>query len=141
MANKKPAIANRLASFVVQYQGRVGVGDTPVNRGQCVGLVAVWCDALGLPHIWGNAKDLLADAPASSYKVIANTPENFPAPGDIVVWGDTWGNGYGHTAIIVTATVMDFTAFEQNDPDGSVPHLKVYTYAGVKGWLRPLVKS
>jgi CHAP domain len=141
MTTKRSTIGQKLASFVVQYQGKVGTGDTTVNRGQCVGLVAVWCDALGLPHVWGNAKDLLADADPTSYKRTDNTPTNFPIPGDIIVWGDIWGGGFGHTAIVVTATVMDFTAFEQNDPDGSVPHLKVYTYAGVKGWLRPLVKS
>jgi hypothetical protein len=121
------------------YSGKVGVGNTAVNRGECVGLVSVWGEFLGMPHVWGNAKDLLSDAPVPPYQVFLNHPTNFPMPGDIVVWGESWGGGYGHTGIAVTAVVMEFTAFQQNDPEGSSPHIKVYSYAGVLGWMRPKV--
>lgn len=137
----KNVVPARLAAFIKHYVGQQGVGDTPINRGQCVGLVEQWIDANGLPHVWGNAKDLLAYAPLASYKVVRNTPTNYPEPGDIVCWGDTWGGGYGHTGICVTAVVMEMTVFEQNDPEGSSPHIKVYSYSGVLGWLHPLVKS
>jgi hypothetical protein len=133
-------MAMRLPAFISRYSGRPGAGDTPGNRGQCVGLVEMWVDTLLLPHIWGNAADLLANAPLAAYGRIYNTPTNFPLPGDIVVWGTTWGGGFGHTGIAVTAHVMSFTAFQQNDPTDSPPHLKVYTYSGVLGWLRPFVK-
>lgn len=132
-------MAARVAAFIRAYTGKVGVGDTPGNRGQCVGLVEVWTDSLGLPHVWGNAKDLLADAPAASYGVVTNQPTNYPVSGDVVVWGPSWGAGFGHTGVVVSADVMALTVFQQNDPTGSVPHLKRYTYAGVAGWLHPKV--
>lgn len=134
-------VAARLAAFVKHYQGQAGVGDTPENRGQCVGLVEQWIDANGLPHVWGNAEDLLRYAPLASYQVVNNLPTNYPAPGDIVVWGESWGGGYGHTGVCIKAAVMELTVFQQNDPEGSTPHAKVYTYSGVLGWLHPLVKS
>lgn len=134
-------VPQKLAKFMPLWQGKLAVGDTSLNKGQCVGLVMEWVDALGLPHIWGNAADLLANADPTHYRKVANAPTNFPLPGDIVVWGRTWGNGDGHTAIAVTGAVMSFSAFEQNDPDGSTPHLKVYTYDGVLGWIRPYVRS
>lgn len=134
-------LGSRLNPFMASHTGKEGVGDTPGNVGQCVGLVEVWTDSLKLPHVWGNAADLLANAPMNSYGRILNSPTNFPLPGDIVVWGKSWGGGFGHTGIVVTAHVMSFIAFEQNDPDGSTPHLKTYTYSGVVGWLRPFVKA
>lgn len=136
----KQTIAQRLSAFTAKYTGKLAVGDTPGNRGECVGLVEVWTDALGLPHTWGNAKDLLENADPAKFKVIRNTPTNKPGPGDVIVWGGDWGDGYGHTAIVLSAGVMAFTAFEQNDPYGSPPHRKLYGYQGVIGWLHPLVK-
>jgi hypothetical protein len=130
----------KLGQFITRYRGNAGVGDTPGNRGQCVGLVEVWTDLLGLPHTWGNAKDLLDDADPKHYTRTANTPTNYPLVGDVVVWGSTWGGGYGHTGIVVTAYELVMTVFQQNDPEGSTPHLKTYGYAGVLGWLHPLVK-
>lgn len=136
-----PTLSQRLSAFIRKYGAVPNVGDTPINRGQCVGLVQQWIDTLALPHVWGNAKDLLANAPVSSYRIFHNSPTNYPSPGDIVVWGESWGGGYGHTGIAVTGHVMDFTAFEQNDPPGSAPRLKVYSYDGVIGWLRPRVNK
>jgi hypothetical protein len=140
-AKASNGLGDRLQAFIREYQGRQLIGDTAMNRGQCVGLVAVWWDALRLPHIWGNAKDLLENADPGFYKRIVNTPTNFPIAGDIVVWGDIWGAGFGHTGICLTAQVMDLVCFEQNDPEYSTPHIKVYSYSGIIGWLRPLVGS
>lgn len=137
---KTTVTAQRLAAFVSKYTNAPGVGDTDPNRGQCVGLIEVWIDTLKLPHIWGNAADLLANAPLASYGRVYNGPTDFPMPGDIVVWGSAWGGGFGHTGIAVTAHVMSLTAFQQNDPTDSPPHLKVYTYSGILGWLRPFVR-
>jgi hypothetical protein len=139
MKAQGPTVAARLHTFIAEYAGRPNCGNTDANIGQCVGLVECWIDALRLPHVWGNALDLLVNAPAESYKHILNTPTNYPSPGDIVVWGGTWGNGYGHTGICVTGHVMEFTAFQQNDPIGSTPHIKLYSYGGVRGWLHPRV--
>lgn len=133
-------MAEQLSRFVSKYTGAPMVGDTDPNRGECVGLVEVWIDFLKLPHVWGNAAQLLDNAPDGSYYVIFNTATNFPVAGDIVVWGTSWGGGFGHTGVIISANAMSFLAFEQNDPMGATPRLKHYTYEGVRGWLGIPVK-
>ena len=123
-----------LAEFIAKYTG-VQTGNTAQNLGQCVGLVSVWMDSQNIPHEWGNAKDLLASADPAYFEVIKNTPTGVPSAGDIVVWDGSWGNGAGHTGIFISGDANTFQCFEQNDPDGSTPHIKQYDYAGVIGWL------
>lgn len=134
------SVKTALADLIKRYSGKAGVGDTPGNRGQCVGLVEVWTDSLGLPHTWGNAKDLLDQADRAHFLVIRNSPTNYPVRGDVVVWGGAWGGGFGHTGVVLMADVMSLTVFQQNDPTDSRPHPKLYSYSGVLGWMRPLVK-
>ena len=124
-----------LAAFITQYLGKANTGDTPGNRGQCVGLIEVWLDANKLPHIPGNAVDLLANADLKVYKRTTNIPTNWPQPGNIVCWNGTWGGGYGHTAIVVAANAMGLVVFEQNDPEGAPPLVATHNYSGVAGWL------
>ena len=124
-----------LVKFIDQYLGMPHVGDNPVNAGQCVGLVETWLDANGKPHIWGNAKDLPANADLKVYKVVHNAPTNFPPAGAIVCWDSSWGAGFGHTAIAVAANANRLAVFEQNDPDGSPPIVATHSYVGVIGWI------
>lgn len=37
--------------------------------------------------------------------VYKNTPNFLPQPGDLVVWGSQMGNGWGHVAWVVSATL------------------------------------
>lgn len=129
-------ITQKLQSFIAQYTG-VLTGDTPQNQGQCVGLIEKWLDSFNLSHIWGNAADLLSNADPSVYTVVHNTPTNSPSPGDIFVFGSSYGGGLGHTGIVTSADVNTITLFEQNDPLGSPPQLKTYTYTGAIGWIHP----
>jgi surface antigen len=124
-----------LASFISKYLGVPNTGDNSVNTGQCTGLVEVWLDANKQPHIYGNAKDLPANAPALGYKVVANGPTNFPAPGNIVCWNSSWGGGMGHTAIVVAANADQLVVFEQNDPTGHAPTVATHDYTGIEGWI------
>ncbi len=124
-----------LIAFIQKYLGVQNTGDTAANKGQCVGLIEVWVDEHHLPHLWGNAKDLLTNADPAHYAVVRNTPTNVPSPGAVLVWGSTWGGGFGHTAVVVAATEMRVVVFEQNDPDGSPPLVATHDYAGVIGWL------
>lgn len=130
-----------LTDFVKQYYGQPNVGDTDANKGQCVGLIEVWTDALGLPHTWGNAKDLLNDADTNSFEVVQNDPSSltqFPVPGDVFVFGASYGAGAGHTGVVVNANGSLVSLFEQNDGlDSGVPQLKTYNYGGSLGWLHP----
>lgn len=129
--------------FFNQYNGQSNVGNTTANRGQCVGLEAVWCDALGLPHIWGDACDLFVNADEKFYEKILNTPDAIPQEGDIIVWPLKFNGTAGHTGIATkNCTLANLECFEQNDPLGSNCHIKIYkgtSYTIVIGWLRPIV--
>lgn len=131
-----------LVAFIAQYQGANGVGDTPQNDGQCVGIVELWLDMLSQPHIWGNACDLgtYAASYPNNYVVIQNGPTNFPVPGDIIVLPAGWGgSSVGHCGIVTAADPNTFTMFEQNDRIGGgdgrcrLWHFSQY-YAGMS-WI------
>ena len=124
-----------LAGFLSAYLGVANTGDNPVNRGQCVGLVEQWLDAQHKPHIAGNAKDLLANADLHSYKVTGNLPANYPPAGAIIVWGASWGAGYGHCAVVIGANRHYLAVFEQNNPTGHPPVVATHGYTGVVGWI------
>lgn len=128
------------SEFKAKYMG-VKCGNTAQNMGECVGLISLWMDNLQIPHEWGNAKDLLANADTNYLDVIYNDPKNlnqFPVQGDIMVFGASWGGGYGHTGIIDEATGKDFLLFEQNNPGGNPPEVIGHpNYTGVLGWLHP----
>lgn len=124
-----------LSEFINTYTGKQGVGNTPQNIGQCVGLIEVWDDNLGESHIWGDARNLVANAPMD-YEVFYT---GVPHPGDILCFDGTYGNGAGHTGVVTDASPQGAMLFEQNDPLGSTPHLKFYPYAHMVGYIRPKV--
>lgn len=129
-----------LSDFMVEYTGVANVGDTAENTGECVGLVESYLDELGTDyHIWGNAKDLIVNASPLVYDITTNGPFNYPEPGDIVCFDGYYGNGNGHTGIAVSATENSMVLFEQNDPEGSTPHLEVYNYDHCIGWIHPKI--
>lgn len=124
-------------TFLKKYNGQKNVGNTPENKGECVGLVSVYQDSLNVPHEWGNAKDLLVNADKDFFTVIPNTALAVPDQGDIVVWSGSYNNGLGHTGIATgSGDIATFECFEQNDPLGSNCHLKLYDYNFVDGWLK-----
>ena len=126
--------------FFNQYNGKSNVGNTTENKGQCVGLEAVWCDILGLPHIWGNACDLFANADEKFYQKILNTPDFVPQKGDIAVFSAKFNGTVGHTGVCTgKGDLKSFECFEQNDPIGSACQLKTYKYTYLIGCLRPIV--
>lgn len=127
-----------LQEFYDKYVNQKGVGNTPENKGQCVGLSSLWMDNFGIPHVFGNADDLYTNAPDAYFIKIPNTPDAIPLDGDIMIWGFNYNHSYGHTGVAKGKhDVNGFECFEQNDPLGSTPHIKKYNYAYVTGWLRP----
>ncbi len=127
-----------LTDFINTHNGIPNVGVNPEDRGQCTGLVIVWLNNLGLDIIYGNAKDLLANASSATYDIISRDPSNFPLSGDVFVCGSSWGGGFGHTGIITQADTNSWTAFEQNNPIGHAPQILTHNnYNGMLGWFRP----
>uniref|UniRef100_A0A7C5URM9 CHAP domain-containing protein n=1 Tax=candidate division CPR3 bacterium TaxID=2268181 RepID=A0A7C5URM9_UNCC3 len=133
----------KLKDFINKWINKGGVGNTPENKGQCVGLVCVWVDELSLDHIWGNAKDLWKNYNPNQFDFVLNTADAYPIAGDVVVWNEKMGGGYGHTAIATGVHHTEgkatdwFEAFSQNDPTGSPCILKKYSYNNVIGFIRP----
>lgn len=129
-----------LTQFIADLNGKGNIGNTPENKGQCVGLAFAWILNLGHSHFYGHAKDLYANAPTSEYTKIKNSPNVYPIAGDIPVWDKSVGGGYGHIAVVIGSNKADdsFTVIEQNNPLNAP--CRVYTYKnwnGVIGWLRP----
>ena len=110
---------------------------------QCVDLAVAWVDWLGISRQTTAkyyAYQIYTDTPQyvlSYMDRIANTPDAVPQKGDIVVWNKTYNGGPGHVGIATgNGDLNTLEAFEQNDPTGTVSHLKTYNYNHVLGWLR-----
>jgi surface antigen len=124
-----------LESFIHDYLAVPNVGTNSVNRGQCTGLVALWCVWNDKSIVYANAVDILKEAPRNSYHVEYNSPINYPHSGNIVCWDGAYGNGYGHTAVVVAANENELVVFEQNNPYGHAPIVSTHDYNHVQGWL------
>lgn len=129
-----------LTQFIADLNGKGNIGNTPENKGQCVGLAFAWILNLGQSHFYGHAKDLYSNAPTSEYTKIKNSSSVYPQAGDIVVWDKSAGGGYGHIAVVIGSNKADdsFTVIEQNNPLNAPCRVFTYTnWKGVIGWLRP----
>ncbi|HEX9504161.1 MAG TPA: CHAP domain-containing protein [Patescibacteria group bacterium] len=133
---------DKFNQFLGKYEGQGDVGDTTENKSQCVGLIEVWTDFLGLSHTWGNADDLLTNANTTYFQIIPNTPDNIPQIGDIVCFSRDFNGTVGHTGISTgIGDTNNFDLFEQNDPVGGVCQKKTYNYQFVQGWMRPILPA
>ncbi len=132
--------------FVAKYRGTL-VTVTGPDSGECTAVPHAWSKELGLPIVYGHAKDTFKNAAGlpGSYETVVNGPSNFPPPGAIVVFDAVPGNPFGHTAFVIWASAQEIRALSQNDPKGSKAAIKTYDYdndssdqAGeVIGWFIP----
>lgn len=122
--------------FAAKYIGQV-VTAPGGDGGQCVDLANIWLAAnRGTPPVRLNAVDWATTA-IRSWKWIANTPQNSPARGSLVVWGQNAAVGtgqYGHIAIALTADSAELVTLDQDWPFGSPVALTLHSYEGVLGW-------
>lgn len=132
-----------LQEFVTKYNGK-GIDYDGHYGFQCVDLYRKYVqEVLNYPQSPGvsGAKDIWNSYLQEYFTRVANTPDGIPEPGDIMIWGDTYGP-YGHVAVVTKATLTTFTCFSQNDPTGSLCGEKLYrTYKPVLGWLHPKTPS
>lgn len=75
-----------------------------------------------------------------------NTLEFLSEPGDLVVWGGTYGNGYGHVAVVIEATINQITVVEQNWLNGGANKTerttkRVHPYDNNMWFIRPIYKQ
>lgn len=116
-----------------------------VAGAQCVDLYRMYVkESLNFPQsaalgINGKASDIWKTYLLQYFERIENTPDGVPKEGDIVIWNDKAGGGYGHVAVFVEGTAKSFRSFDQNWPVGSPPHIQGHYYTSVLGWLRPKI--
>jgi hypothetical protein len=123
-----------LEQFIKQVDGKK-INTDGSDSGQCTAIPHLWEKVNGWPIVMGNAKDTLASAPAE-YERVYNSATNFPPKGAILVWGPSWGEGYGHTAVVVSADAHSFESVEQNNGDDGLAHVVSHPhYNGVLGWF------
>lgn len=107
------------------------------DNGQCTAIPHLWEEMNNWPVVLGNAKDTYGNAPGGTYDKTPNLPNNYPRPGAIIVWGPSWGGGFGHTGVVVSANANSFSCVEQNDGDMGLAHVGNHNYGGVLGWFTP----
>ena len=78
-------------------------------------------------RMWGNAKDLINNDFKGLATVYKNTPSFLAKKGDVFVMGANRGGGYGHTGIVVSATLNTITVIEQNLLGGGATFSEVTT--------------
>ena len=83
-----------------------------------------------------GAKDMFGTR-TDAFDWVRNTPTGVPPRGAIIVWNGNVGGGWGHTGVVVSANVNNFSAYQQNDPYSSGMHVKAYDYNNVIGWAIP----
>ena len=89
-----------------------------------------------------GAKDLWSVA-TSRFTKIANNPNDanqIPAVGDILIYNSSWGGGFGHVEVVLSADKKGFTAIGQRQSETNRSATAVYrTWAqavgGLIGWL------
>ena len=92
-----------------------------------------------------DAKDAFARSNPDYFVKIANNlndPNLIPQRGDIIVWGASRANPYGHIAVVESADKSGATVIEQDGFKNTTPAYRAkrgYVYAGMPciGWLRP----
>ena len=132
-----------LAEFVEKYNGKKIDYDGHYGA-QCVDVFRQYCkDVLAIPHTGGvvGAAELFTkyEAMPLEQKYFERIPYKAgmqPEAGDVVVFGATQTNQYGHVAIVLVATTEDIAVFEQDGFAQDGAHVGSWSYRRVLGFLR-----
>ncbi|SHK27672.1 fibronectin type III domain-containing protein [Hespellia stercorisuis] len=112
-----------------------GIDADGVYGVQCVDLILAYYDYLGVPRSSGNGKDYATNSLPAGWSRIYKAQ---PQPGDILVYGASGSNPYGHVAIYEA----DRITYHQNFGGNNNPVQRVtYRYDGLSnpywGVIRP----
>lgn len=128
-----------LTDFINHYFGKKVDFDGAYGA-QCVDLFRMYCkEVLVLPHTGAvdGAKDLFLEwdhLPLERY--FFNKVLN-PECGDVVIWGETSTNKYGHVAIFISKiNKKEMLVFEQDGFKQDGAKFKVRKFENVLGYLR-----
>ena len=88
-------------------------------------------------RVYANAYEMWSRYDKDKYIRIENLPDNVPLEGDVIIWNQNAGGGFGHIAVFSHGDAKTFTSFDQNWPTGSTCHFQPHNYLNVQGWLRP----
>ena len=132
-----------LEQFVEKYNGKKIDYDERYGA-QCVDVFRQYCkDVLAIPHTGGvvGAADLFTkyDAMPLEQKYFERIPYKAgmqPKAGDVVIFGSTKTNSYGHVAIVLGASTKEIAVFEQDGFKQDGAHVASWSYARVLGFLR-----
>lgn len=132
-----------LDEFVEKYNGKKIDYDGHYGA-QCVDVFRQYCkDVLAIPHTGGvvGAAELYTkyDTMPLEQKYFERVPYKagmLPEAGDVVVFGATQTNQYGHVAIVLDASSEAIAVFEQDGFAQDGAHVGSWSYRRVLGFLR-----
>lgn len=115
---------------------------------QCFDLANVyWAKLFGHGLKGAGAADIPFQNDFTNEAHVYNNTQSFLAkPGDVVVFPRTFGGGYGHVAIVISATLNAITVIEQNWVGGGLSKTEVATrrthgYEFPMWFIRPFYKK
>ncbi|WP_145471252.1 SH3 domain-containing protein [Staphylococcus pettenkoferi] len=119
-----------------------------IYYGQCFDLANVyWAKLFGHGLKGAGAADIPNVNNFTNEAHVYNNTQSFLAkPGDVVVFPRTFGGGYGHVAIVISATLNVITVIEQNWNGGGLSKTEVATrrthgYEFPMWFIRPFYKK
>ncbi|MCY1619674.1 SH3 domain-containing protein [Staphylococcus pettenkoferi] len=119
-----------------------------IYYGQCFDLANVyWAKLFGHGLRGTGAADIPFQNDFTNEAHVYNNTQSFLAkPGDVVVFPRTFGGGYGHVAVVISATLNAITVIEQNWVGGGLSKTEVATrrthnYEFPMWFIRPFYKK
>lgn len=116
-----------------------------VYGAQCVDVAESFCKYFWPTQNWptelgyGNAKDLYKNSNPIYFQKIPYRAGIKAKQGDLIVYGATPTNAYGHIAVVISANTSTVTVVEQNgfNPTGAA-YIATRGYTNCTGFLRPI---
>ena len=124
-----------------------GIDQDGVFGNQCVDVPKDYSEKVLYPHLtwqqvglYGNGKDIYKNANPLYFTKIPASKKVTVKRGDILCWGATKTNKYGHTAVVTSRRIYNkksFTVIEQNgfNPSGKAYEVK-RDYTNLVGIVR-----